>query len=153
MPSKRPHTMIAPSPSTSARTRAWVSGAPRGDISRRGALIAGRCVRVEAGGEYVGAHHHAGAAASGRVVDRAMAADAVRADVVRRQPPEVAREPFTGERKAERARKHRGKEREDIGAPHQDAPSSPSAATSSGGAMTTRRAATSIVGTTALVKG
>ena len=65
----------------SSRTRACVSGLPRGLMSKRGRAIVRRERGIEARGEHIGAHHHAGAAAGGRVVHAAMPAEAVGADI------------------------------------------------------------------------
>ena len=74
--------------------------------------------RVEARGQHVGPHHHARAAARWRVVDRAMAAEPVLANVARLQRPQAPRQRFARQRLAERAREHGGKEGEDRAGEH-----------------------------------
>ncbi len=72
--------------------------------------------RVDRGGQHIGAHHHAGAAAGGRVVDRAVRADPVLADVLRLERPDARGERLARQARAERAREHLGIESENGGA-------------------------------------
>src|SRR5262249_8235233 len=69
------------------------------------ARIAGGRYRVHSAGEHVGAHHHAGSAAGGRVVDGAVLVGRVRADVDGFERPQAGRERLTREAYAERPRK------------------------------------------------
>src|SRR5208283_1478136 len=73
---------------------------------------------VERGAKHVGAHDHAGAAAGRRIVDGAMAADAVIANLPRLQSPDSARQRVASKRHAQGTRKHLRKESEDRRAPH-----------------------------------
>ena len=111
-PSKRPQTMTRPGPAASSRTRAWSSGLPRGLISSRGRGSSGGRHGVDGRGQHVGAQHHAGAAARGRIVHRAVPAEAVLADVVRVERPVAALQRLAGQGKSERAGKHLGKQGE-----------------------------------------
>ena len=115
-PSKRPQTMTAPGPAASSRTRACVSGLPRGLISRRGRGSPSRRGAVDRLGQHIGAHHHARAAAGRRVVDRAVPVGREVADLHRLERPRARLQRPAGERQAERARKHFGIEREHGGA-------------------------------------
>ena len=74
--------------------------------------------RVHGAGEHVGAHHHAGSAAGGRVVDGAVLVGRVRADVDGFERPQAGRECLTREAYAERPRKHLGENGENGRAPH-----------------------------------
>ena len=61
---------------------------------------------VDRGGQHIGLHHHAGAAARRRVIDGAMPVVRRIADVAHIERPEAAVERLAGERGAERPRKH-----------------------------------------------
>ena len=63
----------------------------------RGRWSPGGQRRIQARGEHVGAHHHARAAAGRRVVDRAMAPEAMLANIERLAGPQPARERVAGE--------------------------------------------------------
>ncbi len=111
-PSKRPQTITAPGPAASSRTRACVSGLPRGLISSRGrGSPVGRGV-VDRLGQNIGAHHHAGAAAGRRVVDGAVPVGGEIADLHGLERPGSGLQRPAGQRQAERARKHFGIERQ-----------------------------------------
>ena len=104
---------MTPSPAASSRTRAWVSGAPRGRQREHRPAIGNA---VERGGEHVGAKHHPGPAARRRVVDAAMLVGGEVADVRRLEPPKSLVERPPGQADAERPRKHLRVERQDGGA-------------------------------------
>ena len=95
-----------------------MNGAPRGLMISRGRVIVGLERRVEARRQNVGAHHHARPAARRRVVDRAVAAEPVLADVARLERPKPARQRVAGEAEAERAGEHLGEQGEDGGGEH-----------------------------------
>ena len=76
-------------------------------------LVVGLKRRVEARRQNVGAHHHARPAARRRVVDRAVAAEPVLADVARLERPKPARQRVAGEAEAERPGEHLGEQSED----------------------------------------
>jgi len=82
-------------------------------------------------GRHISAHHHAGAAAGGRVVHRPMLAQAMLADVAHIQRPKPIGQCLAQQRDAQRPRKHFGEEREDGGRPGHSTPCSSSAASSS----------------------
>ena len=88
-PSKRPASSSAPGPAASSRReRLGQRLTARRQVDQRGIGFLDACV-VDGGGEHVGAHHHAGAAAGRRVIDRAMAAKAELADRYRAQRPQA----------------------------------------------------------------
>ena len=70
-PSKRGQRMTSPGPAAQARLGLLQRHSSRAHQQARAAVVGNG---VERGGEHVGAHHHAGAAAGGRVVNGAMAA-------------------------------------------------------------------------------
>src|SRR5271168_4375127 len=90
-------------PFACAPLREWLAARAHDQPRTR---IVRRQRRVEAGGEHVGAHHHARPAAGRRVVDRAMAAEAMLANIPRLERPQPARQRVARERKAERAGEH-----------------------------------------------
>src|SRR5262249_44830268 len=122
---------------------------------------------VDRAGEHVGLHHHAGTAAGGRVVDRAMPVGGVVADIDRVKRPHAVRQRLAGEAQPQRAGKHLRKNRQHARRPHRYAPPSgfhsPRAkrggegsgvgASSRGGFTTIRPFGTSTSGTTASVNG
>ncbi len=115
-PSKRPQRMTAPGPAASSRTRACVSGLPRGLIKQARARIAWRRGMVDRFGKHIGAHHHARPAAGRRVVDRAVPVGGEVTDLHGFERPGSGLQRAAGERQAERARKHLGVEGEHGGA-------------------------------------
>ena len=91
--------------------------AARGHQQARARIVLGRG-GVDRRRQHVGAHHHAGAAAGRRVVDGAMAAEPMLADLPRLKRPDAARKRVAGERQAQGTWKHFGKEGEDRRAEH-----------------------------------
>ena len=112
IPSKRPQTSRAgprrelPDPGLRQRRPARAHQQPRTGVVRRDR-------GVEGGGEHVATQHHAGPAAGRRIVDCAVAADAVLADVPRLERPDAAGEGVPGEGRAEGAREHLRMKRQD----------------------------------------
>ncbi len=85
--------MIAPGPAASRRASACVNRRPRGDIRNRGRGSSGGVAASMAAAITSAAQHQAGATAGRRVVDLAMPADAMLADVAvssRQRPPAKA---------------------------------------------------------------
>ena len=112
------HDDRRPARARASATRACVSGAPRGVISRRGRVSSGADAASMRARQHVGLHHHAGAAAGRRVVDGAVPVGGVLADVAASSDQMPAGQRLAGEAHAERPGKHLGKEREDGRAPH-----------------------------------
>ena len=113
IPSKRGQRMTSPGPAAHSRACAWRKGSPARAHHETRARIVGRGRGVEARCDDVGAHHHARAPACRRVVDGAMAAEPMLADVARLERPQGPRERLARQRLAERPGEHAGKERED----------------------------------------
>ena len=126
------------------RDAAWAHEQTRSRIGRfkRG---------VEAGGKNVGAQHHAGAATCRRIVDGAMTANPMFADVFRLKRPKALFERRSRHGAAERSGEHFRIKRENGRGPH--CQTFDAASSSAGGRITTRPPATSTSGTTARVKG
>ena len=95
-----------------ARQR-WVSGRPRG-VRQMAASVGDR---VQRGVDHIGPHHHAGAAAEGRVVDGAVAIRRMGADVSVSSDQDARFPGAPGQRMAEKTGEHVGKQRQDGGAP------------------------------------
>ncbi len=111
-PSKRPASSSAPGPAASSAASAWrqrLAARRQVDQRRIGFLGLGG---IDGGGQHVGAHHHAGAAAGRRIVDGAMPADAELADGYRAQRPQAGLQRPADERDAERSREHLRKQRQ-----------------------------------------
>ncbi len=124
---------------------AWVKGSPGGRRhDERGAVGADRVERLA---PRLGLHHHAGAAAVGRVVDGAVPVVGPVAQVVHVYVEQAALLRLAGKREAERG-EVLGEDRDDVDA-HVSAPSSRPGRSS----MTIRPPATSTSGTSAVTNG
>ncbi len=117
-PSKRGQRMTSPGPAAHSRAFAWPKGLPRGTHDEARSRIVRSERRVEARGDDVGPHHHAGPPAGRRVVDCSMPPEPVLADVARLERPQAPRARFARQRMAERPGEHGGKESQDGGAKH-----------------------------------
>jgi len=110
-------------PETSAFTAPGQRRAARREIDQRAART---LHRIDSGSRHVGAHHHAGATAGGRIVHRAVLADAVLADVAHLQRPKILLQRLADQRHTERSGEHLGKQSEDGGGPgHSTSPCRP----------------------------
>ena len=111
-PSKRPASSSAPGPAASSRgegLRQRLAARRQVDQRRIGFVDAGV---VDGGGEDIGAHHHAGAAARRRVVDGAVAPKAEVANGNGAQRPQPRLQRPADERDTERPGKHLREQRQ-----------------------------------------
>ena len=105
-PSKRPHSRITPGPAASSRTRACVSGLPRGVMAMTGRARLVRLSVIDRRAQHIDPQHHSRAAARRRVVDGAVLVDREVADLDGVERPLALRQGAAGEADAERAREH-----------------------------------------------